>query len=403
MISLDVRRAFDAALRPSILRNLHQLRCLKNLYAPSRDYFSDRIATLQTNTLIEKRTVTKGWPQGSCCGPGFWNIMYNALLNLKFSGHTKVIAYAYDLMIMTTGNNLSEAEVFANSDLAKIEQWAKDNKMLFNDTKSKAILISRKRSNGNINIYLNNRGLEEVKELKYLGIYFDNRLTFDRHIKYTAENSMKLIYMLSRSAKLQWGLGHKSLHTIYEGALIPILTYGAPVWEEAIAKQKYLRTLQRVQRMINIKVAKAYRTISFEASCIMAGVPPIGIVIGEKARLYKINHNMERSKYEYDTPLPAKDWPQSAWRMVIKEISDSTLYSVETYKDGSKNGGKVGGVALYVDKKLRRQCKYKLNSICSNNQAERIAILKSLEELTSLSDYNEKKAAIYTDSKVTLV
>jgi ribonuclease HI len=56
-----------------------------------------------------------------------------------------------------------------------------------------------------------------------------------------------------------------------------------------------------------------------------------------------------------------------------------------------------------VDKKLRRQCKYKLNSICSNNQAEQIALLKSLEELTSLSDYSEKKTAIYTDSKLTLV
>jgi hypothetical protein len=276
--------------------------------------------------------------------------------------------------------------------------------MMFNDTKSKAMLISRKRKNGNINIYLKNRRLEVVKELKYLGIYFDNRLTFDRHIKYTAENTTKLIYMLSRSAKLQWGLGHKSLHTIYEGVLIFILTYGAPVWEEAIAKQKNLRTLQRVQRTINIKAAKAYRTISFEASCIMARVPPIGIVIWEKARLYKIKHNMEHSEYEYDAPLPAKDWPHPARRMVIKEISDSTLYSVELHTDGSKNGGKVGaGAALYMDKNLRRQCKYKLNSICSNNQAEQIAILKSLEELTSLSDYNEKKAAIYTDSKMTLV
>jgi hypothetical protein len=127
----------------------------------------------------------------------------------------------------------------------------------------------------------------------------------------------------------------------------------------------------------------------------MAGVPPIGIVIGEKARLYKIKHNMERNEYECDAPLPAKDWPHPARRMVIKEISNSTLYS-EIYMDGSKNGGKVGaGVALYVDKKLRRQCKYKLNSICSNNQAKQTAILKSLEELTTLSDYNEKKAAIY--------
>jgi len=51
--------------------------------------------------------------------------------------------------------------------------------------------------------------------------------------------------------------------------------------------------LQRVQRLINIKIAKAHRTISFKASCIMAGFPPIGIVIEEKARLYKVKHNTE--------------------------------------------------------------------------------------------------------------
>jgi hypothetical protein len=101
----------------------------------------------------------------------------------------------------------------------------------------------------------------------------------------------------------------------------------------------------------------------------MAGVPPIGIVIGEKARLYKIKHNMVSSEYEYDAPFPAKDWPHPALRMVIKEISDSTLYPLEIYTDGRKNGGKVGGgAALYVDKKLRKQCKYKLNSICSDSR-----------------------------------
>ena len=85
------------------------------------------------------------------------------------------------------------------------------------------------------------------------------------------------------------------------------------------------------------------------------------------------------------------------------EISCSTPYSIEIYRDGSKIRGKAGAEAvLYVDKVLRRQCKYKLHNNCSNNQAEQIAILKSLEELTSLSDHNTKKAAIYTDGKVTL-
>ena len=157
--------------------------------------------------------------------------MYNARFNLDFSGHTKVIAFAEDLVIMTQGKTPSEAEVYANSDLARIGKWAKENKMQFNEFKCKAMLISRKRSNDNINIYLNNRRLEQVKEIKYLRIYFDSRLKFDEHIENITEKSTTLIYMLCKSAKLQWGFVHKSLKTIYEGALIPILTYGAPVWE----------------------------------------------------------------------------------------------------------------------------------------------------------------------------
>ena len=124
--------------------------------------------------------------------------------------------------------------------------------MRFNETKSRTMLISRKRNNENININLNNR-LELVKEMKYLGIYFNSRLTFDKRIPYTAEYSTKLIHMLRRSAKRQWVLGHKSLKPIYEGALIALLTYRAPVWNEDAVKRRNLRMLHRVQRMINIK------------------------------------------------------------------------------------------------------------------------------------------------------
>jgi len=43
-----------------------------------------------------------------------------------------------------------------------------------------------------------------------------------------------LINMLARTAKLQWGLGHKDLKTIYKGMVVPILMYRAPVWVGAI-------------------------------------------------------------------------------------------------------------------------------------------------------------------------
>ena len=63
----------------------------------------------------------------------------------------------------------------------------------------------------------------------------------------------------------------------------------------------------------------------------------------------------------------------------IMETSDSISYATEIYTDCSKIGGKVGaGMALYTDKTLVRQWKYKLQDCCSNNEAEQIAILKSL-------------------------
>ena len=49
-----------------------------------------------------------------------------------------------------------------------------------------------------------------------------------------------------------------------------------------------------------------------------------------------------------------------------------------------------------------RKYKYRLQNHCSNNQAEQIAILKSLEQSPSLADQTNRIVAICTDTKVTL-
>ena len=172
--------------------------------------------------------------------------------------------------------------------------------MQVNESKSKAMLIIRKRSRQDIITNLNNRRLEQVTEMKYLAIYFDSRLTFYKHIEHTAQKSRTLTYMLSRTAKLHWGLGHKSLKTVHEEASVPLMTYRAPVREEAVTKRRFHRMMRSAQRLINIKIAKAYRTILYEVSCVMAGVPPIGIVIAEMVRLYKRKHGLESREQECD-------------------------------------------------------------------------------------------------------
>ena len=69
------------------------------------------------------------------------------------------------------------------------------------------LLTRRKRKeNKEVKIYLSNRSLLQVNSMKYLGIIFDQKLTFKEHINYMAEKCTKLIFSLSKSAKLNWGL-----------------------------------------------------------------------------------------------------------------------------------------------------------------------------------------------------
>jgi ribonuclease HI len=59
------------------------------------------------------------------------------------------------------------------------------------------------------------------------------------------------------------------------------------------------------------------------------------------------------------------------------------------------------GIAIFKHNNLTDTMKYRLNSRCSNNQAEQLAIIKALEKIKNL-DKNEKTAQVFTDSRITL-
>jgi len=73
------------------------------------------------------------------------NIQYNSLLNLNFRKQTKAIAFADDLLIAVKAENIREAENVTNIEMNKILNWAKNNEINFNEQKSKAMVISRKK------------------------------------------------------------------------------------------------------------------------------------------------------------------------------------------------------------------------------------------------------------------
>jgi len=62
---------------------------------------------------------------------------------------------------------------------------------------------------------------------------------------------------------------------IYFGAILPILSYGAQVWVDSLQRKSNASKLRRIQRLTNIKIAKAYRTTLYEALCMLTGIAPV--------------------------------------------------------------------------------------------------------------------------------
>jgi ribonuclease HI len=404
MASLDVKGAFNAAWWPAILKGLREAKCPRNLYQLTQDYFRERRAEISINSSKREKNITKGCPQGSCCGPGLWNIQYNSLLNLKYTKHTKTVAFADDLLVMIKADSIREAENIANVEMSKITAWAKENKISFNEQKSKVMLMTRRKrkERKDLDIYLNNKTLPQVHILKYLGIIFDSKLTFSEHINYIAEKCTKLIFTLSKSAKLNWGLKHAALKTIYTGGILPLILYGAPVWRKAIDKACYRLKLIRVQRLINIKIAKAYRTVSNEALCILSGMTPIVIKIEEAIQFYDTTRGNTRDGALVDHNVGVKQWQHPAENIHILTQNNNETSTFQIYTDGSKAEQGVGaGVAIFRTGIHIKSLKYKLNKRCTNNQAEQLAILRALEYTRDIKT-EDKTATIYTDSRITL-
>jgi hypothetical protein len=205
-------------------------------------------------------------------------------------------------MILVKGTTQVEVENYANIETQKVAKWARNNKMRFNDQKSKVTIITKKKPKirPDFENFLNNKKLQQEDMVKYLGITIDRRFNFNQHIDNITGKCIKIIQELSKSAKINWGLRHDVIRIIYTKAILPIISYGAPVWIKGLKRKHNATKLKRVQRIINIKIARAYRTTSHEALCVLTGIIPILIEMRSLAKFI----TTPKGTLKYDCMMP---------------------------------------------------------------------------------------------------
>jgi len=130
-----------------------------------------------------------------------------------------------------------------------------------------------------------------------------------------------------------------------------------------------------VKRLINIKIAKAYRTVSNDALCIITGLTPIHIKIKETAEVYKIVRGNRHKNLQIDHDKLPKQWLHPAARIIATDDTDDPT-PINIYTDGSKSEQGVGaGIAIKRPGTPTVKLMYRMDTRCSNYQAEAFAIL----------------------------
>ena len=189
-VFLDLSKAFDSLEHNTLLKKLeiYGIRGLPLSWFKS--YLQDRSLCVKCSTTESDESVyseykkvaqnTYGTPQGSCLGPLLFLVFCNNLyLNLLYSS---CILFVDDTTVYTSGKNLNLLVCSLEHDLEILNDWFKANKLTLNMNKTICILFKGSSNASPVEVKIDNRTLSFVDYTKFLGIWIDGRLKWDKHV-----------------------------------------------------------------------------------------------------------------------------------------------------------------------------------------------------------------------------
>ena len=202
LILLDFSRAFDILDHGLLLEILSYVGFDESCVG----FFGSYLGTRRQRVVVRRREssfrdVTCGVPQGSVLGPLLFAIytcdLFTRLTVLKYH------LYADDSQLYCSfaSGDVSEVIDSVNDDLDSLAASVRNHALRLNPDKSKAILLSGRgglcRDDPRLNVLLMDKRVEFFQTVRTLGVYLDEDLRFEEHIKKMtcrAFASLRLLY-----------------------------------------------------------------------------------------------------------------------------------------------------------------------------------------------------------------
>jgi hypothetical protein len=152
-----------------------------------------------------------------------------------------ICQYADDTCYIISATTAVEAEEKMQMLMVLLERWCSRWKTKIDGAKSTVMYLMSQapwQLPYQVDIMVCREKVPVVSQCKYLGIIFDDRLLWDKHIDYTLKKVKQATSILQNTIPGHDTLSTSTLTTLYHSYIRSILTYGAPAWLGVSAKHR---------------------------------------------------------------------------------------------------------------------------------------------------------------------
>ena len=197
-------------------------------------FLSDELIKVRVgNTLSQPFRQEEGVPQGSVLSVNLFSVAINNILK-EVAPPVKCSLFVDDLAIYCTGYDAASTCRYLQRSINSITKWADNNGFKFSSVKSVVMRFTRSRRVEEIStLTLKGDILAYEKEVRFLGMILDTKLTWSSHIdalKLKVKTSMNILKDVSG---FSWGADKKSLLKLYDSLCRSKLDYGCQFYSSA--------------------------------------------------------------------------------------------------------------------------------------------------------------------------
>jgi ribonuclease HI len=285
VLFMDMSAAFSTANVSGLMKNLEKTGVNNNILKWTSDMLSNRTISASLNGVIVKKKSSRGCPQGGLLsGPILWNGDMRDLVSRFPKVHsTDREIFADD--ILNIGKGICEFTVarIIQQDIQILEKWALDHNLKFNTGKTKLMLFTNRRNFTKPPIYLYGERLEYVREMRYLGVTLDDKLSWLPHIKKTAQKATYTLMQCRKMVGKSWGLKPKVNRWLYITLVRPVLAYGCISWIKSTLTKSHMIYFEKVQRKACLSILNCMSSTPTSGMEVMLDIQPIEIFIQAQA------------------------------------------------------------------------------------------------------------------------